>query len=228
MESIKRAVLINASWGAWYPEGTKRLVRSIIHHGWNYEIRTWSNDAAINSVFNPEKPYTIKLAAIIEAVNEGFTHILWMDCSLWVIKDPNKLMEYISNDGGLFIKSGYNLAQTSADSDLLWAKESRDKAESLPELWSCIFGFNLETEQGKNFYKHLKDAYVNEVYETPRTHSGLSEDPRFLHARQDQTAVSWAYHKSGYNCLKEPGEILSNYNIHDKENANTIVLMRGM
>lgn len=227
MESNKKAVLINAAWGGWYARGTDRLVRSMIHHGWNYDIKIWKDEEP-NKIFNPEYPYSIKMSAISEAVKLGYTRILWMDCSLWVIKDPNKLMEIIADQGGLFIKSGYNLAQTSGDNDLIWSQESRDKAESMPELWSCVFGFDLNTEQGKNFYKHLFKAWAAGVFFTPRTHSGLSNDPRFLHARQDQTAVSWAYHKSGYDCLKEPGEILSNYNIHDKENANTIILMRGM
>lgn len=226
MESNKKAVLINASWGAWYPQGTKRLVRSMIHHGWNYDIKTWSNEAP-NEVFKEGFPYTIKMSAIIEAVRLGYTHILWMDCSLWAIKYPNKLMEIIDAEGGLFIKSGYNMAQTSTDKDLAMAlnKIDRDYAESMPEIWSCIFGFNLETEQGKNFLEWLKSFYLGGTFETPREHSGLCKDPRFLHARQDQTAVSWAYHKSGYNCLKEPSEILA-YPENEKE--NTIVLMRGM
>lgn len=227
MDANKKGVLINAAWGGWYAKGTDRLARSMIYHGWNYDIKTWK-DIEPNQMFDPKFPYTIKMCAIVEAVNAGYTHILWMDCSLWVIKDPNKLMEIIDTDGGLFIKSGYNLAQTSGDNDLNSVEVNRDTAEKMPELWSCIFGFNIETEQGKKFYQHLLRLWKRGVFDTPRTHSGLSKDPRFLHARQDQTAVSWSYHLAGYDCLKEPSEILSNYNIHDKENENTIILMRGM
>jgi hypothetical protein len=223
---LNKSVIINAAYGAWYPKGSKRLEHSLIYHGLSCDKLIWL-DGINNPYFNPYCPYTIKAAAFDEAIKMGYTTILWMDCSLWVVEDPNKLINIINEKGGLFIKSGYNLAQTSADSDLRWANETRDNAEKLPELWSCIFGVNLETEQGKNFMKHFFSACDSGVFNTPREHSGLSSDPRFLHARQDQTAASWAYHKSGYDCLLEPGQILSNYNLRE-ENKGTIVLMRGM
>lgn len=229
MDVNKKGVLINAAWGGWYAQGTDRLVRSMIYHGWNYDIKIWK-DQVPNELFKPESPYTIKFSALMEAIRMGYTHILWMDCSLWVIKDPNILMEIIDSEGALFIKSGYNMAQTSRDKDLAMAlnKIDRDYAETVPELWSCVFGFNLETEQGKDFLSWLKSFYLGGTFDTPRTHSGLCNDPRFLHARQDQTAISWAYHKSGYQCLMEPSEILSNYNVNDQANEKTIILMRGM
>jgi len=227
MESNKKAVLINASWGAWYPRGSARLERSLIYHGWNYDMKIWK-DEIINDFFKKNFPYTIKAAAFMQAMLDGYTHILWMDCSQWVVRDPNKLMDIIDDEGGLFIKSGYNLAQTSADTDLSWAKVSRDEAEKMPELWSCIFGVNLETEQGRNFARHFIEAYHAGVFDTPREHSGRSQDPRFLHARQDQTAVSWAFHKSGYAKLREPREILHSYYPGEVETDEQIVRMRGM
>lgn len=223
MDINKKACIINASWGAWYPRGTDRLKTSLIHHGFNYDILTWKNEK-INEYFNPKFPYTIKMAALMEAINRGYTHIIWMDCSLWVVTDPNKLMDIIDAEGGLFIRSGYNLAQTSADSDLKWSNTSRDEAEKMPELWSCIFGINLETEQGKNFVGHFQSAYYNGVFDTSRLHDNNSQDKRFLHARQDQTAASFAFYKSGYEKLREPWEILSYYN----ENKDTLIKMRGM
>lgn len=227
MDSNVKATLINASWGAWYPRGTDRLVRSMIHHGWNYDINIWK-DRSPDELFVSKFPYTIKASAFNWAVQNGYKRILWMDCSLWAIKDPNKLMEIIDEKGGLFIKSGYNLAQTSGDSDLLWAGRTRFQAEQLPELWSCIFGVNMETEEGKKFFFHFMEAYSYGVFNTPREHGGLSKDPSFLHARQDQTAASWAYYKAGFDCMMEPWEILQPYAKEKEANENTIVLMRGM
>lgn len=227
MDSKIKACLVNAAWGAWYPKGSERLERSFQYHGWEHDYLIWRNEAP-NGLFNPNFPYQIKASAIYEAVHRGYTHILWMDCSLWVVKNPNLLMEEINTNGGLFIRSGYNLAQTSADSDLEWAKTSRDEAERMHELWSCVFGFNLETEQGKNFYYHFMDGYEHGVFDTPRDHGGRSNDPRFLHARQDQIAASFAYHKSGYNILQDPNKLLCNYNVGDREQLDTIILMRGL
>lgn len=226
MELSKKGCLINAAVGGWYPRGTDRLVRSMIYHGWKYDILTWK-DEPINEYYQPGNPYTIKAAALAEAMRRGYTHILWMDCSLWVTEDPNVLMQQIDAEGGLFIRSGYNLAQTSADEDLLFASMTRDQAELLPELWSCIFGINLETKQGRSFTFIFLEAAKAGVFNTPRTHSNMSTDERFLHARQDQTAATIAYHLSGYENLMEPGKILTNYTEREK-NPDAIVFMQGM
>ena len=226
MESHKKAIIINAAWRGWYARGSERLERSLIYHGWNYDMKFW-RDEKINMLFEENCPYTIKAAALDEVIANGYTHILWMDCSLWCNQDPNILMEIIDKEGGLFIKSGYNLAQTAADTDLQFAGITRDDAEQLPELWSCIFGINLETEQGKKFVEYFYEAYYAGVFNTPRTHSGLSDDARFLHARQDQTATTIAFHKSGYEKLYEPGQIISNYTEREN-NKEAIIFMRGM
>lgn len=218
--------MINAAIGGWYPRGTDRLVRSMIYHGWKYDILEWKNET-INEYYQPGNPYTIKAAAFAEAMRQGYTHILWMDCSLWITNNPNVLMQQIDAEGGLFIRSGFNLAQTAADDDLNFACMTRDSAEQLPELWSCIFGVNLETDEGRSFAFIFLEAAKKGIFNTPRTHSNMSADPRFLHARQDQTAATIAYHASGYNNLMEPGKILTNYTERDK-NPEAIVFMQGM
>lgn len=223
MEIEKKGCIINASWGKWYPRGSERLERSLIYHGWNYDLLVWK-DEPINDMLQKDFPYTVKAAAFMEAVNRGYTRIIWMDCSLWVTKNPNILMDIVDGEGGLFIRSGYNLAQTSADSDLKWANSTRDEAEKIEELWSCIFGVNLETPQGKAFAYHFIDAYFSGVFNTPREHSGLSADSRFLHARQDQTAASWAFHKAGYNKIYPSGNFLT----QDVEGKDSLIKMRGM
>ena len=225
MDVNKKACLLNAAWGAWYPKGTDRLVRSAIHHGWEYDILTFKNEI-INEYFDPNQPYTIKAAALVEAIRRGYTHILWADCSCWFVDNPNRLMEIVDEEGGYFIKSGYNLAQTSADSDLTWAGADRNTAEYFDEVWSCLFGINLETEQGKIWVETFLSGAASGVFGTSRHHNGASQDARFLHARQDQTAASWAFYLAGYKTMREPNEHLEYYSEQTK--SNTIVLMRGM
>ena len=225
MDVNKKACLINGAWGAWYPKGTDRLVRSAVHHGWEHDIITYKNEI-VNEWFNPNSPYTIKAAMLVEAIRRGYTHILWADCSCWFVDNPNVLMQIIDEEGGYFIKSGYNLAQTSADSDLNWAGATRDDAEMLDEVWSCLFGINTETEQGKMWVEAFLSACTAGVFGTSREHNWASNDHRFLHARQDQTAASWAFHKAGFTKLREPSEHLEYYS--ERTKSNTIVLMRGM
>lgn len=225
MDVKTKACLLNASWGAWYPKGTDRLVRSAIHHGWEHDILTFKNEM-INEYFDPNQPYTIKAAALVEAIRRGYRYILWADCSCWFVDNPNRLMQIVDEENGYFIKSGYNLAQTSSDSDLVWARANRDDAERLDEVWSCLFGVDTKSARGVKFVSEFLSARDAGVFGTSRHHNGASQDARFLHARQDQTAASWAYHKSGFTTMREPSEHLEYYTERTKN--STIVLMRGM
>ena len=225
MESDKKGVLLNAAWGAWYPQGTDRLVRSAIYHGWEHDILTFKNEP-INEYFKEAQPYTIKAAALVEAIRKGYTHILWADCSCWFVDNPNKLMQIIDAENGLFIKSGYNLAQTSADTDLYWSGATRDEAEQLDEVWSCLFGVDITSERGGKWVTKFLDGCERGVFGTSREHNGASSDTRFLHARQDQTAASWAYHYAGFDNVREPSELLEYASV--RTNDNVCVLMRGM
>jgi len=222
-----KVCIINASWGAWYPKGTQRLVDSLWRNGWAYDIRFWK-DQPINEFFNPDFPYTIKMAAWIQAIWEGYDIIIWADCSIWAVSDPNVLVKIIENEGGYFLTSGFNLAQTLGDKDLAFSGMSRDEAETKSEVWSCLFGVDLRTEKGKIFSDVFIDAYKEGVFNTPREHSGMSEDPRFLFCRQDQSAASIAFHKAGFETMRHPGDQMCSHTEKDlKKNTFVTFYMRG-
>jgi hypothetical protein len=221
MESNIKACFVNAGFGGWYPKGSKRLERSMIHFGCAHDMfftREPFED------MDTTKPYRIKYHALKDAIDKGYTHLIWLDCSLWFTDSPNILMEKLNHNGGFFVHSGFNLAQTSADSDLEWAKKTRDEAELLPEIWSCVFGFNLETEVGKKFWQIFENGFNNGVFDTSRLHANNSQDERFLYARQDQTAVSWAYYTSGYDCAIDPNGIVTDFD----NNKPSLIYRQGL
>jgi len=225
MESNIKACIINASWGGWYSKGSERLKQSLIYHGFHHDILIWKNEK-INEFFNEKQPYTIKLAALHEAIKLGYTHILWLDSSVWALQNPEKIFDIINDEGGYFWKSGFNMAQCSADSDLNFANWSRDYAEGLNELSSSMFGLNLKTPKGKEFVKVFTEAANYGVFGTSRLHNNASNDERFLHARQDQTAATIAFYKSGFDKIYNPGEYSSYYS--ENLNESIIFTMRGM
>jgi hypothetical protein len=89
-----------------------------------------------------------------------------------------------------------------------------------------MFGVDVTSERGKAWVYKFLDGADRGVFGTSREHNGASSDPRFLHARQDQTAASWAYHYAGFNNLREPSELLEYTS--EQTNPNAIILMRGM
>lgn len=226
---LSKCCIINAAYGRWYPTGTKRLVNSLNFHGCACDILTWVNEP-INEHFNPDNPYTIKAAAFIEAANRGYTHILWLDCSVWAVKSMNSFFDLINDEGLYMYTSGYNLAQTATDSDLRFAGFNRNEAEKMHECASNMVGLNLNNPRTRSLFDIFIKANEAGVCSTSRNHDNQSKDSRFLFGRQDQTAFSIAFHKAGYkNEDMKPAGLYSDYHIDHKEYPESITfLMRGI
>lgn len=238
-----KAVIVNAAQGKWYPNGQVRLIKSLLYNGWAGDIIAFTDievdlslrdytslyEGSINEIHNPKSPYTIKAAALQEVLKlNKYEVIIWLDCSVWAIKNPNGFADMVNKQGYYFWKSGYNLAQTSSDSDLKWIGWDRDYVESMNECASSMFAYKPLSPQGEMFSSLFINAALSGVCSTNREHKHQSYDKRFLFARQDQTAASLIFHKIGYEKMYEP-EMYSSYQVDNKlVNESVYFLMRGM
>jgi hypothetical protein len=224
MESKIKACIINAAIGSWYPQGQKRLVKSLNFHGFNWDVLTW--DDWPNQSFGTQNNYNVKASAFEEAIKQGYTHILWLDCSVWAIKDPNPIFDIINEQGYYFWPNGYNCAEECSDKCLDYFNVSRDLAETWKIASTSMFGINITNPIGKEFIDRFLQSAKDGVFDGSRFHDGQSKDYRFLHHRQDQSAASIILNQ--LECkIHEPGDLsmyAGNYMIPE----SVIFLMRGM
>jgi len=220
-------VVINAAYGSWYPRGQQRLIDSLRSTGYYGEVLTYCNEP-INEHFNPRSPYTIKAATFIEAIKKGYTNILWLDCSVFALKNIQPMFDLIEKESVYFWRSGWNLAQSASDSDLAYAGWTRDEAELLYECASGMVGLNMKDNRVKRLMDIFIDANKKGVCSTSRYHDNQSKDPRFKFARQDQTALTIAYHKVGFTNeqMFESGAYSAYF--QSDINETVILAMQGM
>ena len=252
---MSKCCIVNAAQNSWYPRGQVRLIHSLLDNGYTGDILAYTDveieklecikkyDVCINSVHDRNFPYTIKAAAIKEALDlNKYEIIIWLDCSIRAIRNIDTFIEMVETEGYYFWKSGYTIGQTSSDSDLEWAEWSRAYADTKIECASSIFAFKPNTEQGRIFSDLFIDAAENGVCNTSRNHANQSSSPQFLFARQDQTAASIAFHKAGYAHMYDPGidchgrrfssdqdNVFSSYEVINEKNNNSVYfLLKGM
>lgn len=221
--------IINVANGYWYPKGQKRLVESLRDTGYAGDILTWTNEP-INAHYDPAYPYTAKVAAWIEAFRKGYTNVLWLDCSVYAIKDVTPFMERNREEGCFFWRSGWNLAQTATDEDLIHGGFTRDQAEGLPECASGIVALNLEKAFARRILYDVFEFAKKGVLHSSRLHDNQSQDPRFKFARQDQTAFTMAYHRSikpAFDPMHEAGEYCDWYK-KEGHNDSVCLVIKGM
>lgn len=223
MDVIKRACIINAALGGWYWKGQERLIKSLNLHGFKWDILAWKEEWP-NDNYDKSCPYNIKAAAFEEAIKAGYEIILWVDCSVWPIKDPEPIYDLINEQGYYFWSSGYNCAQVCSDNCLEYFGVSRDMAETFTDCSTSMFGVNMANPQGKEFIETWIKAAKDKVFHGSREHDNQSKDPRFKFHRQDQAVASVIIGKMGLK-IHEPG-IYSSYYPNDLDKV--ILTMRGM
>lgn len=198
MENLHRTCIISCGIGGWYSRGVVRLERSLHYEGWGGDTLFYRDEYPPNCPRHDDIPYYFKIAAIEEALRRGYTHILWVDSSMWVVKNPVKLFDLINDQGYYFFSSGYNLAQSVNDRALNAVGLSRNDAEFVTEWASGLVGINIENPDGKNLYNTWKEYMdaglsIGVKYEN----KDESQDPRFKAHRQDQSCLALAAWKHG-------------------------------
>ncbi len=192
MENINKAVIINCGLGNWYPFGSERLARSLNFCGWGGHTLIHAGEEPKGNITHDDIPYYMKIATFEEAIELGYTHILWLDSSFWAVKNPMPMFDIINEQGYYFFSTGYNLAQSSNDNALRFANRTRDEAALQTEWASGCVGINLNNDNGRNLYNKWKYYMDNGVSRGSRLHDNQSQDERFLFHRNDQTALNLA------------------------------------
>lgn len=197
MENIDKSVIISAGINGWYANGVRRLERSLVFEGWPGSILTWKDEYPPGSHSHNDVPYYFKIAAFDEALKQGFKNIMWCDASFWAVKNPTPIFDLIAEKGVYLFRSGYNLAQSVNDTALEATGISRDESENIHEYASGCVALNFDNPDGKHLYEKWKSFMEAGLSKGSRNHDGQSNDPRFLHHRQDQSCLSLAAHILG-------------------------------
>lgn len=192
MESNKRCI-INVGVDGWYKRGSDRL---------NVSLKQFCPDVGkmIYSGFLPPeaRPHTVsnygfKVYAFIEAYKAGYRQILWCDSSIYAIKDCSEIFDVIDRDGYYFINNGYKLSQTATDKLLSVVPITRDEVDNVPELTTCVFGFDFSKQNIIYLFEKWHEMERHGLFNGSRTHNPEdSQDPRFLFCRHDQSALTLA------------------------------------
>jgi hypothetical protein len=188
----------------WFSKGSDRLVESLRKNGETSFMIFPEYQYTDRGVYHKDCPYTCKAGAIERAISLGFNQILWLDCSVQVIKPLEDFWKIIEENGYYFMTGGWNCAQECNDKSLEYFGFTRDQAELLPCLWSCIFALDLRNEKAKQVCDLFLQSAKDGIFHGSRHHDGQSNDPRFLHHRQDQSCLSLAVHKVGIDKIFFP------------------------
>ncbi len=203
-----------------YLLGQQRLLESLRFMGWPGGWLLWEAEYPPGSPKHSNQPYGFKIHAIDEALRRGYTTILWTDSYCWLDRRPAPLLEHLAETGSLLISGGGMLGEWCSDAVLEALEMRREEALTVPLVGGTVYGLDMENPATREFYRLWHDCYdrglfegyaINEINlskvrrglgDRPTGH--VSDDPRVMGHKHDETCASWAAWKTGMTLDRLP------------------------
>jgi hypothetical protein len=124
---MKRAIVSLATERGNYYQGIARLADSL-KGKFSGNFLGFMGEESIGAEKHLDNPYSFKLAAINQARLMGYTSIMWLDSSVFAIRNVDHLFDIIECDGYLMQDSGNYLGNWCNDKSLSAFDVNRDQA----------------------------------------------------------------------------------------------------
>lgn len=149
-----------------YWKGQDRLRRTL-EGNTDAEILMFRSEAEVGAKPHQESMYGFKPKAFEKAYNMGFRQVLWLDASMYVIKDLSPIFEKIEQYGYYFQSSGWdNKRWTTPEQKEYFGTDEGDM------ISSGVLGIDLDNEVGYTFFslwmQAMKDGMFNGSHEVTR------------------------------------------------------------
>lgn len=154
----KRCIVNLATSKYW--EGQKRLQQSVK----DYQVNTFQNEVQVNSPFHNDNPYAFKIYAIESMLRAGYDQILWLDASVYAVKSPKPVFDWIDHYGYFMEEAGHYVGQWCNDRTLEFFGITREEAMDMPMFSAGFVGLDFRNETAAAFFSRWKSAMLNGMF----------------------------------------------------------------
>jgi len=189
-------VIINLASGR-FVRGQSRLVQSLAGK-YNGNLLTWTKESQIGAPPHNQNPYAFKIFGFRKAEEQGHRYVLWLDSSVWAVRDTAPVFEHIAKHGYICQYAGHTCGRWSSDRQLEYFGVTRDEAMTLKMYGNAGFlGLDLWDTRAKTFLIAWEKAMKDGMFKGAWTNAGQleSKDPRCAGTRHDMLCGSMIANK---------------------------------
>lgn len=150
-----------------YWQGQERLVNSLLESNRGIAALLCVDEVEVNAPLHTESMYAFKPYSFARAAEQRYTTLLWLDASMYVLKDLTPIFDQIERDGYFFQDSGWTNERWTPPhvKDYFGTNEGK-------MISSGVLGLDLNNPIGREFLIKWKqasdDGMFNGDYETSR------------------------------------------------------------
>ncbi len=180
-----------------YHKGQHRLIESIRKFG-NCDILTWTDESQIHAPKHQENPYAFKCYAFHQAIQRGYTSILWLDASVVAMRDITPIFEHIEKHGYIGQDAGHIVGTWTNDQTLDYFNLTRDEAMDIPMIGNAgLVGLDINSPKAMEFLFDWNHAMLLGYFMGQWNNDNKTEslDPRCKGHRHDMSCSSILWHQ---------------------------------
>lgn len=140
-----------------YISGQRRLAESIINKN---ELFLYRKAEEIGAPPHNLEPYAFKIYAIDKVRERGIDQILWLDASVYAVKDPQPVFNWLTKHGIFMEEAGHYVGQWCNDETLNYFNITREQAMTMPMFSAGFVGFDFRQEIAREFFARWKNAML--------------------------------------------------------------------
>jgi len=191
----RRAIVSFANERGNYLEAQQRLKDSLIGFT-DADFIAIQGEESIGAPKHDKNPYAFKIYAIQEAINRGYTSILYLDTSAYAVANIDTIFNIIELDGYFMEEAGHYAGTWTNDKALKYFGLTRDEAMKITMYSAGFTGLDFTNDIACAFYMMWIDAMSAGCFKGKWDNKGFtqSKDTRCEGHRHDMSCASIIAH----------------------------------
>lgn len=198
----KRCIISFADGTGWYKRGHARLIDACAKH-FSGKLILINDYNKIGSPSHAENPYAFKVYCMEYAYSLGYDTVLYLDSSLYPVKNCDAAFDYIEQNGHLMQHAGHMWRTWCNNKAMDYFKPTDDEIQN-QTLYSAGFtGLDFTNDRSVRFFNAWKQSMLDGVFKGvwAKKHraSDFTSCPHSEGHRHDMTAASIIATRLGMN-----------------------------
>lgn len=157
-----RAIVNYVTKNDHYLSRQQRLAHSLLGK-FDGKVFTFLPDELV-TLPHSENPYAFKIYAIQKVRDLGYDQILWLDASVYAVKDVSPVFDWLDDKGIFLEEAGHWCGTWSPDYVLNYFGITKEEAMKMPMFAAGYCGFDFTKSVSIEFFAEWREAMLNGMF----------------------------------------------------------------